>query len=118
MFRGQQHHQENLQQRLEDSIRRQINAIDLKSGEDLARSLEAIEAILGMLQGNQFSRKFINDMYYETRDKVDEHHNRKIDMDLPFEIRRAIGLINVKFGDIHSVFEGLWSESRNNLNFS
>lgn len=120
MFRANQHAQGNPLQRQEDSIRQKISAIDLKSSENMARSLEAIEAILGMLDRGHFSHAFISDMYYETRDSVDEHHEKIADesfMALPVEARRSIGYVNVQFARIFSKFEELWEDSTSNLRF-
>lgn len=120
MFRAMQPQpQENLQERQEREIRAKINLIDLKNPENSGTSLATISAILGILQGGQFSREFIEEMYYATRDKVDEHHERADEsfMALPLEARRLISRVNVEFGRIHEKFKALWEEGRNNLTF-
>ncbi len=112
MFRATPSAQES-QRRQEDSMRRKIMGIDLKNPGNMAWSLETIKEIQAMLNEGYFSHQFILDMYYETKDKVDEHHNQKADesfMALSLDERILIGHVNVEFGNIHGKLEELWRE--------
>lgn len=117
MFRNnQQDNQQDNQQ--EDLIKQKMSLIDLKNVENQDGSLEAIKVVLEMIEDKHLSPQFITAMYYETKYKVDDHHE-KISKGgyrhLSVETFRSISIINVKFAEIHFKFQELWEESKNNL---